>query len=189
MSQKSHTDISKEASKFIREQIPGTKSSHAHALIAHGLGFNNKKALIDSGILVGVEDEPEFMLEIEIDKEVIKSGCARMGDTPLKNQSTDLLARATYAALAPVCNVCNEKSMSIRPVGGDDHHAGEWLCDRCFTSNPEYGACIYCGPDQPYRLDDLNAQGECPAHDGESLLEPEEQEDWDSYLEYNTKDN
>jgi len=41
----------------------------------------------------------------------------------------------------------------------------------------------YCGDHIPYHIEELNYEWECEEHAGESYLSPQEEEDWDSYIE------
>lgn len=53
----------------------------------------------------------------------------------------------------------------------------------CAHRSSDYAFCRYCGDGVVYFADDLNAAGECPEHDGESVPDyPEDDED--SYIEH-----
>ncbi|AVI82429.1 hypothetical protein ACTAB8_02775 [Pseudomonas syringae] len=180
-------DVIKQAAAFLREKIPGTGSSHAHAAIAHSLGYASKKALLDDDQLD--LENPNLVLQVELNPELVENRIADMvGDTPLKRLSNAHLMRVIGAGLSPACECCEEKQIGIKPLGYEDEDPEGWVCPPCASDEEHYGECTYCGPSYFYRADQLNSANECPEHAGESAYDPEEEEDMESYIEYMTKD-
>ncbi len=180
-------DPIKQAAEFLRDQISGTGSSHAHAAVAHAIGYKSKKALLDDEQLD--RDNPNLVLQVEWNRSVLENRISEMdGDTPLKHVSSQHLMRVIHAGLAPACESCEEKHLGIRPLGYEEDEPEGWVCSTCSSDEEEYGECKYCGPEYVYRADEINSAGECPEHAGESALDPEEDEDMESYIEYVTKD-
>lgn len=180
-------DPIKQAAEFLRAKVPGTRSSHAHAAVAHSIGYKSKKALLDDEWFD--HENPNLVLHVEWNQDMLSSRIAEMdGDTPLKRVSSQHIMRIIHAGLAPACEGCEEKHLGIRPLGYDEHDPEAWVCATCSSDEEEYGQCKYCGPEYLYRTDEINAAGECPEHAGESALDPEEEEDMESFIEYMTKD-
>lgn len=180
-------DPIKQAAEFLRDQVPGTGSSHAHAAVAHALGYKSKKALLDDEWFD--HENPNLVVHAELDQNMLVSRVAEMdGDTPLKHVSSQHLMRIIRAGLAPACDGCQEKHLTIRPLGYEEDDPEGWVCANCASDHEDYETCMYCGPEYLYRADQINAAGECPEHAGESARDPEEEDDMESYIEYMTKD-
>ncbi len=178
------SDLFKKAAEFVREQVPGTRSSHSHAVIAHALGYSSKKALLDDENLD--RDDVNLVLHVSMHRETLEARIAAMGDTPLKQVGLDHLERVVHAALAPACECCEKKDLDITPLGDEEEEPAGWVCGDCADDEAEYGHCIVCR--SLFRDADLNRNGECPEHAGEFDLDPEEEEDYQSFVEYHTKD-
>ena len=170
-----------QAVKFIRDKIPGTRSSHAHAVLAHALGYNSKKALLDDPDIS--LDDKNLVMSAQLDNGFILSKVAAMGETPLKHIGAERLSETLFGALAPACECCHEKSRAIKPLGCDDPDPDGWVCEHCVQTTAAYDHCELCGNEYVYRSDQINSAGECPEHAGESKFDSEEQEDWGSYIE------
>ncbi len=180
-------DLIKQAAEYLRKEIPGIGSSHAHAAVAHAIGYKSKKALLDDELLD--RENPNLVLQVEWNRDVLETRISEMGgETPLKRVSAGHLMRVIHAGLAPACECCEEKRLSIKPLGYEEDDPAGWVCAPCASDEEEYGECVYCGPEYVYRADEINSAGECPEHAGESALDPEEEEDIESYIEYMTKD-
>ncbi len=84
-------------------------------------------------------------------------------------------------------NCSNIKSLS--PIIEDDFDNPEkFICDSCKKedanhSEPDYGTCRYCGDDVLYPIEQINSEGECNEHKGESNMSAEEQEGWEGNIE------
>ncbi|WP_110641089.1 hypothetical protein [Salinicola sp. CPA57] len=187
-----YTDQLKVAAKFLRDEFSkdGDKvgSSHAHQVIAAYCGYNSKKALIDDGF--DVENE-ELAEEYDPDLDRMEAVISSMKPTPLQQSSTDYVAAVIHAGLAPPCESCGNKVVGIQPLlePGRCQFVDGYVCETCAEQEAEaYATCRFCGPDVVYRAENINFRGECPEHDGESVLDEEEEEDYESYTEYHTKD-
>lgn len=186
------SDKIKDAAQYLRDQLKSenvnVRSSHAHQAVAAYLGFNSKKALIDSDIEI---DHDELFLEVEPDIGKIEEAVRRMKDTDLSNVPFDHLAETIQVGLSPTCEGCDHKRVDIQAIASTDIYdeADGWICGRCVSEmDDEYATCVFCGPEIIYRADQINHNGECPEHMGESDMDEEDEEDWDSYIENINKD-
>jgi hypothetical protein len=186
-------DFIKTAAKFVREQLTAegieVGSSHAHAAISAYCGFNSKKALIDHG--PNIEDE-NLILSITPNLQKLAERVSEMKQVPLQSVPTDHLADLITTALTPACEFCGVKQKENQPIGDsyDPYFEPDgWVCSDCASSEEdEYAICRFCGPNVIYRADQINYRGECPEHDGESVMDEEEEQDWEDYIENVTKD-
>lgn len=188
-------DFFKEAAQHLRGTLKDkyqieVGSSHAHAAVAGALGHGSKIALITSE---GIDAEDPFLarrntLDVENTAKVI----SHMKDTPLKKVSASIVVRMIADGLTPGCACCTEKTTRSFILGyrdGEDYpDEPEFICPECASDEDEFGQCTYCRDGVLYRLSQLNRNGECEEHAGESSLSSEEEEDMDSYIEYHTKD-
>ncbi|MDW1507540.1 hypothetical protein R7D97_25480 [Vibrio sp. Vb5031] len=93
------------------------------------------------------------------------------------------------AVLTPPCKDCEHQDPRGRFVHDESGQDPiDFVCQDCASDDEEYGTCIFCGDGILYPTSLLNSAGECPEHKGESDLDDEEREDWDSYIEYLNKD-
>lgn len=187
-------DVTKDAADFVTKIFAAdnrkVKPSHAHALVAHYLGYNSKKAMIDDQD-DWIDDEGNGLDSYSPDLKQIAERVAAMKSSPLKEAPVDYLADVVYAGLAPPCECCGEKSLDIMPLGDADIGGSPegWVSQQCASDDEDYGTCWCCGDDVIHRTENLNAAGECPDHAGESSLDEEEQEDRNSWIEYQTKNS
>ena len=185
-------DTIKNAAEFLRENFAseGHKlgSSHAHAAISAYCGFNTKKALIDCG---PDTEDPNFILSVAPDLPKLADRISKMGNTPLHAVQIDRLAELIQTALTPECECCGVKKIQNCPIGDADDPYFEpdgWVCPNCASKEEEYATCRFCGPDVIFRADQINERGECSEHNGESVMDEEEEQDWEDYIENITKD-
>ncbi len=169
------------------------KLSHCHEMIAAALGFNSKVAMNDYHSDPECWDEDEFYFERYrshafgrgFNLKFIMERVARLRDTPLHDADPYFIAEAVAETLAPPCQDCGDKDAKGRFVhDGDSSEPVMFVCRTCSQDEDEYDTCIYCGPDVLYKASDINRSGECPEHSGESYMDEEEREDWDSFIEY-----
>jgi hypothetical protein len=184
-------DYTKQAADHLRETGERLglciRSGHAHMFVAAALGYGSRKAMQDdpNGPWFGSQwlgREAENVSKIE---EAIK----RMNKAPVREDQAPMVAEIVRAGLTPACRDCGEHSSQSWPLGyveaGDN---ADWVCPRCSSDDAQYGHCRCCGDDVLYLLDELDDQGLCSEHRGEFDLSPEEEEDWDSYIENIQKD-
>ena len=184
-------DQFKIAAHFLREELANDGiqlgSSHSHAIVAAGLGFNSKKALIDASNdpLKGVFIDDENLALLVDDNELSIQACVQRmaGSPPIKKVLAATLTNLVKSGLAPACECCGSRAQGMQPVS-DIRERGGWVCGGCLSDPYQYGHCRYCGDDTFYRVDDLNDAFECDEHDGEGILSDEEAEDQESSVEY-----
>jgi hypothetical protein len=163
-------------------------SPHAHASISAYCGFNSEKALIDCG--PDTEDK-NLILAITSDLPKLAECVSEMKETPLKSVPNDHLGNLISTALTPECECCGIKKKKNQPIGDPDElyfQPDGWVCPNCASSEDEYDTCLFCGPDVIYRADQINDRGEYTEHDGGSVMDDEEKQDWDDYIENLNKD-
>ncbi len=179
------TDVIKNAAQFLRMSLADRGvvlgSSHAHAAVAHWFGYNSKKALLDDNNF-DLEDQNLFLHRTHhLCK--LKARTVDMKGMPLQKVDMSEVAEIIFAGLAPECEISGKKELDIRPVGYDSDNPDGWVSSRLAINNPDYDLCVICGPATIFRATDINHNGECPEHRGETFLSEEDQENWDSYLE------
>lgn len=168
------------------------KLSHCHELIAAALGFNSKVAMNAYYSDPVYWDDDEFYFERYrfhafrgFDLKFIMERVAHLRDTPLHYANSYFIAEALAEALAPPCQDCGAKDADGRFVhDGDSSDPVMFVCRSCSQDEDEYDTCTFCGPDILYKASDINRSGECPEHSGESYMDEEEREGWDSLIEY-----
>lgn len=187
MSDSKNPDVIDQAVHFLREYYHGRdleiRSAHAHAAVSHFLGYNSKKAL---------QSDPDFepfdvdlINYREVGTEKLAEHIPRMKETPLQRLSMRDLAAVIYAGLAPACECCEQKSLSITPLGYEEREPDGWVCQTCADEDESaYAYCKFCSDDYVYRSSEINHRGECAEHDGESVYDDEELEDMASLAEY-----
>ncbi|VVO01184.1 hypothetical protein [Pseudomonas fluorescens] len=190
MSEEIKTDVVKEAAEFLRDELAhlGVKvgSSHAHAAVAHYLGYNSKKALLDDPTFY--PEDQELVTYHELGTKKLVDRLPSMKENPLKHMDVGQLGSIIWAGLAPACECCDQKKLDITYLGDDIRNPQGWVSESCAERNEDYGRCHFCGDEYLYRAQDLNRNGECPEHNGESDMDDEELEDWESYIENINKD-
>ncbi|MBE0435930.1 MAG: hypothetical protein IBX56_09025 [Methylomicrobium sp.] len=186
------TDFTKDAAHHLREKAKerGIKigSSHAHALVAASLGYKSRAALLADNSNHCVDDP--WLSREDQDKEQICATIERMKNTEITAGDTEFIASTIRDGLTPTCTETGIRSADNIPLGdvepGDD---AEWVHPSAISNTDEFGHCRCCGSDVFYRLGDLDDEMLCENHRGEFDLDPEEQKDWDDFIEYQTKDN
>lgn len=187
-------DFTKQAADYLRKAgereglSSGIRSSHAHALVAAALGYGSRKAMLDDPEGPYLKDQ--WLSREAGDIQKVKEAIERMQKAPVQPDQAEMIARIIQDGLSPGCVECGEHSSCSSPLGyvqpGDE---ADWVCPRCASDDEQYGHCRCCGDDVLYRLEELDDQGLCPDHHGEFDLDPEEEADWESYIEYVQKDN
>lgn len=180
-------DVIDEAADFLREHylVHGSdiRPAHAHAAVSHFLGYNSKIAL---------KSDPDFdssdvalLAYRETGTEKLAEHIPRMKQTPLQELNLSELAAVIRSGLAPACECCNQKSLTVTPLGYEEREPDGWVCQDCATREElDYAYCRFCGDDYIYRASEINHRGECAEHEGESVYDDEESEDLESYVEY-----
>ncbi|MEH0691026.1 hypothetical protein H4F17_18520 [Vibrio cholerae] len=173
------------------------KLAHCHELIAAALGFKSKVAMNNYDCDPEWWDEDEYYFGFyrryiysrELDLEFIMERVARLRDTPLHHVNPRFIASSLEEALAPPCQNydCGSKDKYGRFIyDGDSDDPVMFVCEACSKDEYKYEKCLYCGSTL-YKASVINRAGECPEHYGESHMDEEEREDWDSYVEYLNK--
>jgi hypothetical protein len=180
-------DVIDQAVDFLRvhyrERGVEIRNAHAHAAVSHYLGFNSKIALKSDDHFDSTDTQLLAYRDTGVSK--LKEHIPLMKPTPLQELDVHQLGAVIYAGLAPACESCDEKSLSITPLGYEDSEPDGWVCHPCAEQyDVEYATCRFCGDGYIYRASEINHRGECSEHDGESEYDEEELEDMESYLEY-----
>lgn len=181
------SDVIDEAVDFLREhyRVRGLdiRPAHAHAAVSHFLGYNSKIALKSDPDFDA--SDAELLNYRETGTEKLTEHIPCMKQTPLQGLDLRELAAVIYSGLAPVCECCNQKSLTIAPLGYEEREPDGWVCQNCATQEEsDYAYCSFCGDGYIYRASEINHRGECVEHNGESVYDDEELEDLESYVEY-----
>lgn len=171
---------------------PIVKLSHCHELIAAALGFKSKVAMNSYFNNPECWDDEEGFFErysshgSNLDLKFIMERIARLKNTPLHHFPQHLMVHALGDALAPPCqnNDCGNKDSNGRFVYDKNGDPMMFVCRACSQDEDEFDTCTYCGSDTLYKARTINRVGECPEHSGESYMDEEEREGWDSLIEY-----
>jgi len=183
-----HPNVINEAVEFVRDHFRlyrglDIRPAHAHAAVSHFLGYNSKIALKSDPYFDPFDADLINYCEAGVEK--LAEHIPRMQQTPLQTLDLHELYDVIRAGLAPSCENCGHKSLDITPLGYEESEPDGWVCASCVSRyDSEYEHCRYCGDDYVYRASDINEHGECSAHDGESALDDEESEDYESLVEY-----
>ena len=168
------------------------KLSHCHELIAAALEFKSKVAMNSYFDDSECWDDEECFFERyrshgrNLDLKFIMERIAHLKDTPLHHVPQFFIAEALEEALAPPCqnNDCGDKDANGRFVYDEDGEPVMFVCRSCSQDEDEFNTCTYCGRSILYKASIINRAGECPEHSGESYMDEEEREGWDSLIEY-----
>lgn len=187
MSNTKPQDVIDQAVDFLREHYLerelDIRPAHAHAAVSHYLGYNSKIALKSDSDFDPTDVELLSYRETGTDK--LAQHIPLMKPTPLQGLNVHDLGAVIYAGLAPACECCNTKSLTITPLGREESEPDGWVCQPCAADESEdYAHCQFCGDDYIYRTSEINHRGECAEHDGESVFDDEELDDMDSLVEY-----
>ncbi|WP_448145498.1 hypothetical protein [Pseudomonas silesiensis] len=187
MSDKKSSDVIDEAVEFVREHFHARgldiRSAHAHAAVSHFLGYNSKIALKNDANFDPTDVDLLNYRETGIEK--LAEHIPRMKQTPLQSLDLREMGAVIYSGLAPACEWCNSKSLTITPLGYEEREPEGWVCEECATiAESEYAHCRFCGDGYIYRASEINNRGECAEHNGESVYDDEELDDLESYVEY-----
>jgi hypothetical protein len=186
-------DFTKKAADYLRETSnregisSDIGSSHAHMLVAAAFGYNSRKAMLDDP--KGPSSKNQWLGREAGNIEKVREAIERMKNAPIRPDQAPVIARLIQDGLTPTCAECGEHDSRSSPLGyvqsGDD---ADWICPRCASDDEQYGHCRCCGDDVLYPVEELDDQGLCSEHHGEFDLDPEEEEDWESYIENIQKD-
>lgn len=158
-------------------------SSHAHELTAAYMGFNSKKALIDSGEFD--LNDPELVLRVTPDISKLSEKVGKLRPDLLQRLPLAGIAQLIKTGLTPPCECCGVHLSAVVPITGPEHHSVDgWVCMHCVDREDDYDTCRYCGDEIVYRAHNINSDGECPEHAGESVLDPEEEAGYNDLAEY-----
>lgn len=187
MSNERKLDVIDQAVAFIREHYRERGheigNAHAHAAVSHYLGYKSKVALKSDTNFDATDTQLIAYRETSIP--MLLEHIPLMKPTPLQGLNMRELGAVIYSGLAPACECCDQKSLSITPLGYEDSEPDGWVCQPCASDeDEEYAQCKFCGDGYVYRASEINHRGECAEHNGESEYDDEELEDMESYLEY-----
>ncbi|WP_247256915.1 hypothetical protein [Pseudomonas moorei] len=181
-------NVFKQAVEYLRayyaQEGIDVRPAHAHAVVAHYLGYNSKVALNSDPDFDPYERELVINHEEGGDVRKMREHIPRMQPTPLQTIDILELAEVIETGLTPPCDCCDTKRFDVRYVGSDWNHPEGWISLSCAEHDPQYDFCTFCGPSRPHYAEKINHRGECEEHDGESVYDDEEREDMDSYIEY-----
>lgn len=157
--------------------------SHAHELTAAYMGFNSKKALIDSGEYD--LSDPELVLNLDPDLPKLEEKVRKLRPDLLQRLPIAGIGRLIKTGLTPPCECCGYRLSVVVPITGPEHDSVDgWVCMHCVDREDAYGTCRYCGDAIVYRAQTLNRAGECPDHAGESSMDPEEEVGYNDLAEH-----
>lgn len=157
--------------------------SHAHELTAAYMGFNSKKALIDSGEFD--LNDPELVLSVTPDISKLGEKVRKLRPDLLQKLPLTAISRLIKTGLTPPCECCGYKLGAVVPITGPEHRGIDgWVCMHCVDRDDRYDTCRYCDNELVYRAHNINRHGECPVHAGESALDPEEEAGYNDLAEY-----
>lgn len=187
MSDRKQPDVIDQAVGFVREHYRkrGIEigNAHAHAAVSHYLGYKSKIALKSDQDFDATDTQ--LIAYHETSLHTLSTHIPLMKPTPLQGLNIQELGAVIYSGLAPACECCDEKSLSITPLGYEDPEPDGWVCEPCASTEHErYAQCNFCGDGYIYRASEVNRHGECPEHVGESDYDDQELEDMESYAEY-----
>ena len=159
------------------------RSGHAHSLIAAALGYKTPPAM------QAREDEMNpWIGQRPMDVAMIVDAIQRMNEPTVTTNSASKIADIISVGLTPACVACDKLDSENTPVGDPDFgNECEWICRSCASRDENFGECSLCS--KVFRVESLDHNGLCPEHRGELDRDPEEQQDWEDYIEYLTKDN
>lgn len=185
-------DYTKQAAYFLRDAVKPLRieigSSHAHMLVAAALRYGSRRAMLDDPNCPYVYDQ---WLSGQADcVDGIRDAISKMRDASLSPDQAPMIAQLIQDGLTPACMECGTIDSRNMPIGavrqGDE---AEWVCMECASDRDNYGHCRCCGEEVLYEADQLDENGLCEEHEGEFDLDPEEEEDWESYIENIQKDD
>lgn len=159
------------------------RSAHAHALVAAGLGFQSRKALLDGPDAIALDDP--WLSQEKPDVDEIHAAVDRMRSGKLDHSAVPFIAATVRAGLTPACECCNTVSGTNMPIGNVD--VGEqcrYVCQQCIARGEHYVRCLVCGNTRIHRHFELDEAGMCFEHIGEFDQDDEEREDFESLAEY-----
>jgi len=158
--------------------------SHAHELTAAYMGYNSKKALIDSGEYD--LNDPELVLNLDPDLPNLEDKVRKLRPDLLQKLPVATLGQLIETGLRPPCECCGHRLSTVVPITGWKHGGIDgWVCMNCVDREEDaYAICHYCGDGIVYRAQTLNRAGECPEHAGESDMDPEQEAGWNDLFEY-----
>lgn len=164
------------------------KPTHAHEIVSACFGYNSKIALKSDEYFELNPDEPESF-DFPNSQKDIEIRLKKLRGLNVDEDYSQRAEEIISSSIKPDCSLCGKRNDSIVAAETDDNNNQQlWVCDSCVSEGEDAAYCRYCGENEIYPIDMLNSVGECPEHAGESLLSDEEQEDWDSLIEYHTKD-
>lgn len=182
-------DFTKQAADYLRKVskddglCSNIGSSHAHMLVAAALGYNSRKAMLDDP--KGPYTKNQWLSHTAKHVEKIRATILRMKGAYVRPEHAPEIARIIQDGLTPACCECGEHNIDNLPIGyveqGDD---ADWVCASCSADDTQYGTCYCCGDHVIYTVEQLDAKGLCSEHHGEFDLDSEEEEDYESYIEY-----
>ncbi|HFG1874480.1 hypothetical protein D6V10_06865 [Vibrio cholerae] len=170
------------------------KLSHCHELIAATFGYGQRVSMKKDDIdwddqEVYTERWRDTVYQNNKVNDSIINRLKELNAPSLKAAPGFIITGIVQSTLTPQCKDCRHQDPRGRFVhddSGDDPI--DFVCRECASDDEEYDTCTYCGEGILYPTSLLNSAGECPEHRGESHLDDEEREDWDSYIEYLNKD-
>jgi len=159
----------------------------AHELIASAVDdYNSMAALKSDGFSLDVDCPEQFSLEGAERRIGSRINSLRL-DEKLPDSFSHNAAGLIRETLTPNCTECgcDLPTIPINQENDRQYQPQTWVCNDCKSNSNAYGRCFYCGDEYLYRVSDLNENGECPEHAGESEPVDEfEAEDHESWLEY-----
>lgn len=155
------------------------KPTHAHEIVSACFGYNSKIALKSDKYFSLEPDEPETF-EFSNSQENIQNRIKKLKGLSVDENYSQQAEEIISSSIKPECSICGGNHDSVLAAETDENNSEQlWACNSCALEGEEVGHCRYCGEDQIYPIEMLNYNWECPDHDGESILSPEDQEGWE----------
>ncbi len=185
-----HNDVVHQAATHLRGLFSKLEKSvsvsHSHELTAAYMGFNSKKALLDSDEYDLTD--PDLVLRLNPDINKLGEKVEKLRPDLLQKLPLTQIAAVIKAGLTPPCECCHLHLTALVPITSPTHQGVDgWVCWHCVDrdrSEEMYATCRYCGDETVYRARHINRAGECPEHAGESAMDPEEEADFNDWAEW-----
>lgn len=173
---------------YLNEYQTKLKPTHAHEIVSACFGYKSKIALKSDDFFKLDPDEPETF-EFHNCTENIENRIKNLKGLNVSDSYSKRAEEIISFSIKPECSICGRNCDLITAAETNSRNTGQlWSCSSCASKGEDVGYCRYCGENEVYPIEMLNNNGECPEHAGESFLSEEEEEDWNSYIEYQTKD-
>lgn len=172
------------------------KRAHAHELIAVSCNYKSKSSMqadtsenIKDRMPQGLDANNIMPSMVERAKKL--SGFERSEDDVYMRTLAQSVCQGIDSNAGYKCFCCGDESCQLEDIQDpSEDESTQFACASCVNSelnepDGDIAECRFCGSGIYYHVNDINANGECPEHEGESQpLDEDEEDDWGSYSEY-----